>query len=236
MCGRYTYKLSWKQIVKLYRLTVPDEPLENLRPPAYNVAPTDLMPIVRPAGNGRELVVAKWGLMPWWLKPDQISRPPYATINARAESVRTARAFREPFATRRCLVPTTGWYEWQKITAKQKQPYHFRPKAEPFAFAGIYDVWKGKDKPTITSFSIVTTAAAPSVATYHDRMPLVLEEGQFDDWMRGSPELAATMMKPYPGDIEAWPVPAAVGNVRNNSPELMEPAEALAPAGSGDKN
>ena len=226
MCGRYTYKLDWRQIVELYRLTLPDAAPENLRPPSYNVAPTDLMPIIRPAGNGRELVVAKWGLVPYWTKPEQAAKPPYATINARADRVQTAPAYREPFKMRRCLVPTTGWYEWQMITPNQKQPYHFRPVAKPFAFAGIYDVWKGEGKPTITSFSIVTTAAAPSTAPYHDRMPLVLDEGQFEDWMRGPPDKASIMMKPYAGKIEAWPVPAAVGNVRNNSPDLMEPTGA----------
>jgi len=75
----------------------------------------------------------------------------------------------------------------------------------------------------VTSFSIVTTTAAPATARYHDRMPLVLEEGQFDDWMRGPTELAADMMKPYGGELEIWEVGAAVGNVRNNRPELMDP-------------
>jgi putative SOS response-associated peptidase YedK len=74
----------------------------------------------------------------------------------------------------------------------------------------------------ITSFSIVTTPAAPSTVAYHDRMPLVLEEGQFEDWMRGPAEQAAEMMRPYAGTIDVWQVPAAVGNVRNNTPELME--------------
>jgi putative SOS response-associated peptidase YedK len=72
-------------------------------------------------------------------------------------------------------VPATGWYEWQKINAKTKRPYHFKPKAEPFSFAGVYDVWKGDGGRAITSFAIVTTDAAPSTAQYHDRMPVVLE-------------------------------------------------------------
>src|SRR5262249_38004829 len=101
MCGRYTYKLSWEQIVSLYRLTLPNAAPADLRPPSYNVAPTDLMPIIRPAGNGRELVVAKWGLVPYWTKPDQAAKPPYATINARADRVQTAPAYREPFKSRR---------------------------------------------------------------------------------------------------------------------------------------
>lgn len=221
MCGRYTYKLTWAEIVALYRLTLPDEPPEKLRP-HYNVPPTAVMPIVRPAGNGRELVMAGWGLIPFWLKPEQLGRQPYATINARADRIQTAPTYREPFKKRRCLVPATGWYEWQKVDAKTKRPYHFQPHAKPFAFGGVYDVWNADGKSAITSYAIVTTAAAPATAAYHERMPLVLEESQFDDWMRGPPELAAAMMQPYAGKIDLWEVSAAVGNVRNNRPDLME--------------
>jgi putative SOS response-associated peptidase YedK len=222
MCGRYTYKLSWQQIVNLYRLTQPEAPPALLKP-SYNVAPTDLMPIIRPAGNGRELLMAGWGLVPYWLPPDQLKKSAYATINARSDRVQTAPTYREPFRKRRCLVPASGWYEWQKITPKQKQPYHFRPKAEPFAFGGVYDVWNADGKSRIVSFAIITTQAAPGLAQYHDRMPLVLDESQFEDWMRGPPERAAEMMKPYAAEIEAWKVAADVGSVRNNRPDLMEP-------------
>jgi len=223
MCGRYTYKLSWAEIVKLYRLTLPEEQPAGLRP-NYNVAPTQIMPIIRPAGNGRELVMAGWGLIPFWLKPDRLGQQPYATFNARADRIRTAPTYREPFKKRRCLVPASGWYEWQKIGARAKTPSHFRPKAQPFALGGVYDVWNADGKSSITSFSIVTTAAAPATAKFHDRMPLVLDEGQFDDWMRGPPDLAAEMMKPYQGAIDVWQVGAEVGNVRINRPELMEKA------------
>jgi putative SOS response-associated peptidase YedK len=221
MCGRYTHKLTWQQIVNLYRLTLPEEEPPG-RKASYNVAPTDVMPIIRPAGNGRELVMAGWGLVPYWLKPDQLTQRPYATINARSDRIQTAPTYREPFKKRRCLVPATGWYEWQKLGPKTKRPFHFAPAAQPFAFGGVYDVWSADGRSAITSFAIVTTNAAPSTAPYHDRMPLVLEEPQFDDWMRGPPELAARMMKPYAGALEIWEVGAEVGNVRNNRPELME--------------
>jgi putative SOS response-associated peptidase YedK len=82
-----------------------------------------------------------------------------STINARSDRIAIAPTYREPFKKRRCIVPTTGWYEWQKINAKTKKPFHFRPKAEPFAFAGVYDVWNADGKSSITSFSIVTTDA-----------------------------------------------------------------------------
>jgi putative SOS response-associated peptidase YedK len=98
-----------------------------------------------------------------------------------------------------------------------------RPAIGPFALAGVYDVWKGAGGQAITSFAIVTPDASSSVAQYHNRMPVVLDGAQFDDWMRGSLEQAAGTMKPYPGTIDAWEVAAEVGNVRNNRPELMEP-------------
>jgi putative SOS response-associated peptidase YedK len=221
MCGRYVLRLIWRDVRDLYRLTLPDEPPEQLKP-SYNVAPTDVMPIIRPRGNGRELVMAGWGLMPYWLTPEQLNQRPYSTINARSDRIRTAPTYREPFAKRRCLVPATGWYEWQKIGAKQKRPYHFQLKATPFAFAGVYDVWNADGGKPIRSFAIVTTDAAQSTAQYHDRMPMVLEENQFEDWMRGTPDQAAQMMKPYGGEIEAWEVGAEVGNVKNNRPELVE--------------
>jgi putative SOS response-associated peptidase YedK len=99
---------------------------------------------------------------------------------------------------------------------------HMRPISSPFAFAGVWDVWKGDDGPAVTSFSIVTTNAAPSVSQYHSRMPGVLDDHQFDEWMRGTPDQAVTLLTPYPGMIEPWEVGAEVGNVRNNRPELME--------------
>jgi putative SOS response-associated peptidase YedK len=111
MCGRYTYKLTWAEIVNLYRLTLPEEPPERLKP-SYNVCPTDVMPIIRPAGNGRELVMAGWGLVPFWLKPEQLGQKPFATINARSDRIQTSPVYREPFKKRRCIVPTSGWYEW----------------------------------------------------------------------------------------------------------------------------
>ena len=92
----------------------------------------------------------------------------------------------------------------------------------PWGAGIVYDVWKGDGGKAITSFAIVTTEAAPSVAQYHNRMPVVLDDSQFDGWVRDTPDQAAALMKPYAGAIEAWEVGAEVGNVRNNQPELME--------------
>jgi putative SOS response-associated peptidase YedK len=235
MCGRYTHKLSWKQIVELYRLTLPEEPPENFGGPSYNVAPTHVMPIIRPAGNGRELLMATWGLVPFWSKPEQVAKPSYSTINARSDRIRTAPTYREAFENRRCLVPASGWYEWQATGAKRKRPFHVRPKTSPFAFAAVYDVWKGEGR-VIASFAIVVTDAARGIAKIHPRMPVVLDDAQFDEWMRGTPDQAAALMKPYAGELEVWEVSVDVGNVRNNWPELMEKIEPLPAVSQADKD
>ena len=214
MCRRYTYNFTWAEIVALYRLTLPDEQPPGLKP-SYNVAPTHVIPIIRPAPNGRELVMAGWGLQP------------HDTINARAETIRTAPAYREPFEKRRCLVPATGWYEWQDVGEKEKRPMHLRPMTTPFAFAGVWGVWQDDGGRSMTGFSIVTTTAALSVSQYHSRMPVLLDDHQFDEWMRGMPDQAVTLLTPYPGAIEAWEVGAEVGDVKNNRPELMERVRAL---------
>lgn len=221
MCGRYTFNLTWQQIVALYRLTIPDVPPERFGP-NYNTAPTQAMPIIRPAGNGRELIMAGWGLIPFWMKPEALGRQAYSTFNARDDRIATAPSFREPFKKRRCIVPASGWYEWKKVNTKTKKPYHFQPRSEPWAFAGVYDVWSGDGLASITSFSIVTTRAAPATAAYHDRMPVILGEDQFEDWMRLPAEAAVDLMKPYGGAIDIWEVGADVGNVRNNRPDLLE--------------
>ena len=117
------------------------------------------------------------------------------SINARDDRIQTAPTYRELFKKRRCLVPASGWYEWQKVDAKTKRP-HFQPVSQALRLCRCmgWDVWKGDGKEPITSFSIVTTSPAPSTAQCHDRMPVVLEECKFADWMRGPPELAAEMM------------------------------------------
>jgi putative SOS response-associated peptidase YedK len=90
---------------------------------------------------------------------------------ARSDRIQTAPTCREPFKRSRCLVPASGWYEWQKISAKAKRPYHFTPKATPFAFGGVYDVWNADGKSKITSFSIVTANAAPNHRKLRIRSP-----------------------------------------------------------------
>lgn len=222
MCGRYTHKLTWGEIVALYRLTAPEVPPNSYRE-NFNVAPTHVMPIIRPNENDREAVMAIWALIPHWIK--NLEAPTYSTINARSETIREKPAFKTPFEKRRCIVSATGWYEWKKLDAKpkggKKQPYHLQPKAPVWAFGGVWNLFHADGGQGVHSFSIVTTDAAPSVAHVHERMPLILEEGQFDQWMRGTPDEAEKLMQPYSGRVETWEVGPDVGSVKNNRPDLM---------------
>ena len=121
MCGRFTNRLTWREIVALYRLAVPIEPERNL-PARYNICPTDTVDAVIERGGKRDLVPVRWGLIPNWWKKSAKEIP--ATFNARAETVATKPMFRDAFKRRRCLIPASGYYEWLP-TPTGKQPYYY---------------------------------------------------------------------------------------------------------------
>jgi putative SOS response-associated peptidase YedK len=169
MCGRYSITLPPEAIRQLFQT---HGELPNW-PAYYNAPPTTALPVVRSAknGEGRELVLMQWGLIPWFSKD---GKPSYSTINARAEGIQTAASYREPFKTRRCIVPASGYFEW--IGPKNdRQPHYFtRADGQPMALAGLWDRWRSKDKSeTKETFTIVTTEPSRFAAQFHNRMPLV---------------------------------------------------------------
>ena len=158
-------------------------------PLRYNVAPTDQIPIVRidPRDGKREVVMARWGLIPFWMK----EKPKVPHINARAETVHKLPLFREAFAKRRCLIPATGFYEWQKRD-NGKQPYRFRRKdLEPFAFAGIWEFARLGGEGW-NSTAMIVGEANPLVGGVHDRMPVMLMSADYD---RSAQRRASTTLK-----------------------------------------
>lgn len=169
MCGRFQLTLPFSELVRLYNLTNS----VNLRP-RYNLAPTQDAAVVRsdPEG-GRRLDLMRWGLIPFWAKDAKVG---YAMFNAMAETVATKPAFREPFKARRCIVPATGFYEWQKLDAKTKQPFAIVPTdAAVFSLAGLWERWTDKvSGETVHSCTILTTTPNELCATIHDRMPVIL--------------------------------------------------------------
>jgi len=219
MCGRYATTRSAADLGALFEAY--DDTGDQLRPD-YNVAPTDPVPIVRisEATGGSVLSVARWGLLPPWAKDARVGA---RMINARAETVATTRAYASSFARRRCLVPADGWYEWVR-RGGSRQPYFMTPRdGSVLAFAGLWSVWKGADTPLLTC-SIVTTAALGDLAAVHDRMPLLLPSDRWADWLAGDGEPDALLAPPPPewlAGLEIRPVGKAVGDVRNNGPDLV---------------
>jgi putative SOS response-associated peptidase YedK len=222
MCGRFDNQIprdEYQPIFKVDRL-----PLSNF-PPRYNVAPTDQILIVRvdPRDDTRELTMARWGLIPFWMK----EKPKVPHINARAETVHKLPLFREAFAKRRCLIPATGFYEWQE-RADGKQPWRFVQKdLEPFAFAGIWEFARLEGVDTLSA-AIIVGEPNPLVAGVHDRMPVIILPDQYDAWLDAATPVdhARAMLRPYDAELmKAYEVNRAVNSVKNDTEACIEPVQ-----------
>jgi putative SOS response-associated peptidase YedK len=222
MCGRATYKLTWEEIVALYRLTLGPAP-HNFQP-RFNVCPTTTIDAIVAEDGKRELIRARWGLVPgWWKKP--LKELKLATFNARAETVDEKPMFRSAFKRKRCLIPVSGYYEWQD-TSGGKQPWYFtaRDGSPALSIAGLWDEWTNPetDKP-LKSCTMIITEPNKFVAEVHDRMPVLLTEKQFDPWLTS--EAGVEYLKPAPNDfLQKWPVSKRVNSSRadDNDATLIE--------------
>lgn len=219
MCGRFTAYYTWRELVELYRLG-DDVPARNLEP-RYNVAPTQDVPVCRLDGDGkREIVPLRWGLVPFWAKEEKIG---YSTINARVETVHRKPAFRNAFKHRRCLVPTKGWYEWRK-EGDGKQPYLLALPDSPFSLAGLWESWDGPDG-ELQSFTIIVGPAAPAIAEYHDRMPVVLDRPLYEAWLAPDtpPDQARDVLAhPHAGAFEVRKVSRRVNSPKYDDIDVLE--------------
>jgi putative SOS response-associated peptidase YedK len=168
----------------------------------------------------------RWGLIPYWAKDPSIG---IRTINAKAETITTAPAFREAFKYRRCLIPADAFYEWQKRDTKTKQPFAIAMKdGEPYAFAGLWEKWKDRKAGIdLLTFTVITTDPNDVVQPMHDRMPVIIPERDYDRWLQpGDPNRPPVdLLRPLDAEkMMAWKVDRAVGNVKNDRPELIEPS------------
>jgi putative SOS response-associated peptidase YedK len=199
----------------------------------------------------RELRVVRWGLVPSWAKDISIGS---RLINARAETVSEKPSFKSAFARRRCLLPADGYYEWQRQpagTAGPKQPYYIcRADHRALAFAGLYEFWRdralAREDPGawLWTATIITTSAADELGEIHDRMPMVIEEASWADWLDPAntdvADVRALLTPAAVSGLTSYPVSLAVNSVRNNGPELIERADpvtsgAVKPAGAGGR-
>ena len=234
MCGRYANFLAEQELIDHFAIaTVADD--VRLLPPSWNVAPTQLVPIVAPGkasaddpDPGRRLEGARWGLVPSWAKDPGIGA---RMINARSETIAEKPSFRSAFAKRRCIVPANGYFEWH-TEGGVKTPFWIHPTDDaPLAFAGIYEFWKdkaaGEDAEWLVTTSIVTTAARDEMRDIHDRQPVMLVPEGVDAWLdRDSDQGTLFDVIAAPAPALAWhQVRKAVGSPRNNDPANIEPVE-----------
>lgn len=223
MCGRFT----------LY------SPLETLRQifgfegnvnfaPRYNIAPTNDVPVIGLKKDSATTGIAmmRWGLIPRWAEDEKIA---YKMINARAETIDAKPAYAPAFEKRRCIIPADSFYEWLK-TDDGKVPYNIR-RADlmPMGMAGIWENWKDPQSgQLIHSFAIITCPANKTIKGIHERMPVVLEQDSWAEWLASDTSVTAAraMLRPCDNDLlEAYEINPRVGNVANDDAALIEPLQ-----------
>ena len=222
MCGRFTQQRPTAELAALFAAEPPSAELQ----PTYNLAPTDDAAVVVERGDRRAIRAYRWGLIPAWAKDAKIASK---LFNARAETLATSGAFRESFRRRRCIVPADGFYEWQRAGGIRQPFLIHRVDGAPLALAGLWSGWRHPEtEQLIRTFTIVTTAANGLLAAVHDRMPVILEQKDWSRWLDPSAEdvgeLNGLLAAAPEAELVLYPVSALVNNVRNDGPELIEPA------------
>lgn len=224
MCGRFQLSVKGKEISERFLTELFDElhrpPAEGAKsPPGFNCAPMQWLPVITNTEPHR-ISYLRWGLVPLWAKDASAAAK---MINSRAETVREKPSFRKAFASRRCLVPANGFYEWKKETG---QPYRiFLRNEKLFAMAGLWEQWTSSEGDVIRTFSILTTEANGLIRGVHHRMPVILPREKEQIWLKSSDENELeVLLSPYPeNEMDMYPVSRAVNNVRNDDERLIRP-------------
>lgn len=230
MCGRFTQQRPSAELATLFGA----EDLARSPGGRFNLAPQQLGLIVVERPDRRAVTAYRWGLVPTWAQDAKIGN---RLINARAETVASTPAFRASFAKRRCLVPADGFYEWDRVNERIRQPNLVRRgDGLPMAFAGLWSTWRDPTDPEaepLRTFAIVTTASNATLAPIHDRMPVILPPEAWAAWLDPEPpapgELLA-LLRPAPDDLLVrFPVSKRVNSTRNEGPDLVVPLGPLGP-------
>ena len=218
MCGRYELHAHPAAIALAFGLEVPPD-----LAPRYNIAPMQQVPIVRVNAHGaRELALVRWGLVPRWAKDPAIGAK---MINARGETVRDKPAFRTAYRRHRCLVPASGFYEWQARDGGGKQPMHIAMRdGAPFAFAGVAERWLGPDNEPLDTCAIVTTDANALLRAVHERMPVIVAPADYARWLDPTIADPGDILAPFDaGAMRYAPVSTRVNSVKFDDATLIEP-------------
>jgi putative SOS response-associated peptidase YedK len=214
MCGRFALKHPPRELRELYH-TVD----EVAYAAGYNIAPGSEIVAIAGEGGERRMRLMRWGLVPSWAKDYAIGQK---LINARAETVEEKPAFRASFKRRRCVIPASGFVEWQ---AETREPYYFSGRAGVLSLAGLWDRWNGPLGREVVSCAIVTTQANDLVKPVHERMPVILEGEGLDAWLSDTDDAALLkpLLVPCSGEVlQCWAVSRKVNNPANDSAELLD--------------
>src|SRR5664280_800696 len=235
MCGRYTAAKDFSELIKLVGIVMARVPFFA---PRYNIAPTQLAPVIFHDHNKLAMKLMRWGLIPAWAKDESTGN---ALINARSETIESRTAFREAFKHRRCLIPADSFYEWQERDGK-RQPFRVMLKSgEPFCFAGLWDRWvkppaagkfdtdldEAPASETVESFTIITRAANAAIAPLHDRMPVIMAPCHYGWWLkdddgRGESHKMA-LGHPLEEPLKIYPVSDLVNSPKMDDARCIEP-------------
>ncbi|MGI9320240.1 MAG: SOS response-associated peptidase [Thiogranum sp.] len=221
MCGRYNLITDAEALIDFFEIDQVLVEAKGLHP-RYNIAPGQSVPIIRNAGQGNELLLARWGLIPHWSREPSTK---YSTINARAETVAEKPSYRDAFKRKRCLIPANGFYEW-KSDGDKKTPHHIHaPDNSLLAFAGVWDHWDRQGE-GFDSCSIIVTTASRIMQPIHARMPVILNPAQYSTWLNPAHYNRAqleSMLVPYAGSLETCRISRFVNSPANDGPECVEP-------------
>ncbi|TDG00162.1 SOS response-associated peptidase [Paenibacillus piri] len=219
MCGRYTITVTLEELMFRFHLELPTS---RYHIPRYNVAPMQMVMAIIHDGERNRIGELRWGLVPSWAKDEKMAA---SMINARSETLQEKPAFKNLIQRKRCLIPADGFYEWKKEGAA-KQPMRIVMKDRRlFSMAGLYDTWLSGDGRKISTCTIITTEPNELMAPIHNRMPAILRPEDESAWLDRHTLDAQQLMpllRPYDdAEMTAYPVPNAVGNVRNDSADCI---------------
>lgn len=220
MCGRYVSKTD--AAIERYFSYIPKNPWKEYL--NFNVAPSQEAPVITLNDEERSLSMMRWGLIPSWAKDVKIGNK---MINARAETVAEKPSFRAAFKQRRCLVPAIGYYEWQATKSGKIPHFIHAANGDPLAFAGLWESWASKETgESIHSYTIITTEANRYTSPIHHRMPVIVRPEDFGQWFERNSVHTQALLKPFDGELYAYPISTRVNSPGNNDEALLEPINA----------
>jgi putative SOS response-associated peptidase YedK len=219
MCGRFALLAPGPTIAEQFGVSIAHDIA-----PRFNIAPTQPVAAVRLDQRGeREFTYFQWGLIPSWAKDPKIGS---RMINARSETAPEKPSFRAAFKRRRCLLPASGFYEWQRLNG-DKQPTYIRPAGDGlFGLAGLWEMWHDTEGSLIETCTILTTGPNELMEPIHNRMPVIIDPADYSMWLDPGedPLVALHLMRPYPSEeMQAYTVSTSVNNPRNESAINIEP-------------